>query len=113
MTCSIAVGKIGKFMPFMIVGAALATVGAGLVYLFDLETGLGKQIGYQLVLGFGVGAVVQLPVIVAGALSAMKDKALALSVVCGKCRSGTNARLQPSDRCSDPILLFCHRYRHV
>lgn len=87
MTCSIAVGKIGKFQPFMIVGAALATIGAGLVYMFDLDTDLGEQIGYQLVLGFGVGAVVQLPVIVGGALSTMQDKALALSVICGECGS--------------------------
>jgi hypothetical protein len=87
MASSIAVGKIGTFQPFMLIGAVLATVGAGLVYRFDLDTGLGEQIGYQLVLGFGVGMVVQLPIIIAGALSAMQDKALGLSVVCGECGS--------------------------
>jgi Na+/melibiose symporter-like transporter len=92
MACSIALGKVGKFQPFMIVGALIAIIGAGLVYTFDLDTGLGKQIGYQLVIGFGVGSVIQLPVIVAGALSAMKDNALALSVVLGKWKSGSTAR---------------------
>ena len=77
----------------MIVGAAIAVIGAGLVYTFDLDTGLGKQIGYQLVVGFGVGSVIQLPVIVAGALSAIKDKALGLSVVLGKWKPSSTVRL--------------------
>jgi hypothetical protein len=92
MASSITVGKIGIFQPFMLVGAVLATIGAGLVYRFDLDTGLGEQIGYQLVLGFGVGLVVQLPIIIAGALSTMKDKAVGLSVVCGECGSSNTAR---------------------
>lgn len=56
----------------------------GTIYTFGVGTSLGKEIGFQVLLGIGVGMVVQLPVIVAGALSEMQDKAIALSVVCGE-----------------------------
>ncbi|ROW16766.1 hypothetical protein VPNG_01626 [Cytospora leucostoma] len=79
---SITLGKVGIFQPFLFVGGALATVGMGLIYTFDVDTGLGTVIGYQVLFGIGVGLIVQLPVIVTGALANVQDKAIALSVVC-------------------------------
>ncbi|CAJ2506364.1 Uu.00g004940.m01.CDS01 [Anthostomella pinea] len=78
---SVGFGKIGKYSPFLLAGAALSTVAGGLIYSFDVDTSLGKQIGYQILLGTGVGLVVQIPPIIAGTVSANADKAIALGIV--------------------------------
>ncbi|KAI1272511.1 putative gliotoxin efflux pump [Xylaria sp. FL0933] len=78
---SVVVGKYGKYMLFEIVGVAVATVGCGLLYTLDIDTGLGKQIGYQLFLGVGVGWVVQIPPIVAGVVNTNADKAMGLAAI--------------------------------
>lgn len=80
---SVVISKVLVYQQFLIFGGALTAVGAGLIYTFDLNTGLGKVIGYQILFGVGVGLVVQIPVIVGGALSALEDKSVALSTVCG------------------------------
>lgn len=36
----------------MITGAAVATIGTGLLYTFDIGTSTGKLIGYQILSGF-------------------------------------------------------------
>lgn len=72
------------YQPFLVSGSILAVIGAGLIYTFNLDTGLGPAIGYQILFGVGIGVVIQVPVIVAGAVSAMEDKAVALSTVLGK-----------------------------
>lgn len=81
---SVAFGKIGRYSPFLFVGAAISAVGGGLIYTLDVDTGLGKQIGYQILLGAGVGVVVQIAPIIAGAVSSDEDKAIALGAVLGK-----------------------------
>ncbi|KAI1500607.1 putative MFS transporter [Biscogniauxia marginata] len=78
---SVAFGKIGRYSPFLLVGAALSAVAGGLIYTFGVDTGLGEQIGYQILLGAGVGLVVQIPPIVAGVVSANEDKTIALGAV--------------------------------
>lgn len=50
---------LGWYKPFMIAGGAIFTVGAGLLYTLQVNSGTGKWIGYQLVCGFGAGAGVQ------------------------------------------------------
>jgi hypothetical protein len=81
---SISISRVRIFQPFLIVGSALAAVGAGLIYTFNLNTKMGSVIGFQILFGVGIGLVIQVPVIVGGALSAMKDKTVALSTVCGE-----------------------------
>ncbi|OCK75202.1 putative MFS transporter [Lepidopterella palustris CBS 459.81] len=81
MISSIVISKVGIFQPFLIAGGALAGIGAGLIYTFDLDTGLGKEIGYQIIFGVGTG-VVQIPAMVGGTLAANEDKAVTLSTVC-------------------------------
>jgi hypothetical protein len=81
MVSSVAVGKLGYYQPFLVVGSAISAAAGGLIYTFDVDTGLGKQIGYQALLGLGVGLVVQIPPIVAGAVNSDGDKAIALGVV--------------------------------
>ncbi|XXH01870.1 hypothetical protein Hte_008232 [Hypoxylon texense] len=78
---SVLFGKFGRYSPFLLIGAAISAVAGGLIYTLDVDTGLGKQIGYQILLGTGVGIVVQIPPIIAGAVSSNEDKAIALGAV--------------------------------
>ncbi|KAI0516771.1 putative gliotoxin efflux pump [Xylaria bambusicola] len=78
---SVAVGKYGKYSLFMLVFTAITVVSGGLIYTFDVDTSLGKQIGYQILLGVGVGPVIQIPPIVAGIVNKNADKALGLGSV--------------------------------
>ncbi|KAJ6445338.1 MFS multidrug transporter [Purpureocillium lavendulum] len=47
--------------PLMAIGAAIATIGAGLMYTFDLDTSAGKYVGFQLIAGMGMGMTLQIP----------------------------------------------------
>jgi MFS transporter, DHA2 family, glioxin efflux transporter len=76
---SAAIGKIGYFQPFLIVGSMLAAIGAGLIYTFDLDTPPSKFIGYQVVAGTGIGLAIQIPIIVAQATSSAADVSVAMS----------------------------------
>ena len=47
--------------PLMAIGSAIATVGAGLIYTFGLDTSPGAYIGYQVITGVGTGLALQIP----------------------------------------------------
>lgn len=55
------------YIPFMLIGVALASVGAAMVYTLGLNSPSGQWIGYQILAG-AVGLTVQLPVIVGQAI---------------------------------------------
>lgn len=73
--------KFGYYQPYFIVGAILTAVAGGLVYTFELDTSIGRQLGYQLLMGFGTGLVLQIPPVVAGLVTSNADKAVGLGVV--------------------------------
>ncbi|OQO05272.1 hypothetical protein B0A48_09039 [Cryoendolithus antarcticus] len=50
---------IGRTPPLQLGGAALATIGTGLLYTLDLDTSTGKWIGFQILIGFGIGFAFQ------------------------------------------------------
>lgn len=81
---SIVVGKVGLYQPFFVSGSIFTVIGAGLSYTFNLDTGLGSAIGYQILFGVGRGVAIQVPVIVAGVVSATEDNAVALSTELGE-----------------------------
>jgi hypothetical protein len=54
---------IGWYKPFMIIGGAIFTIGAGMIYTLQVPSGAAKWIGYQLLSGFGAGGGVQIPFI--------------------------------------------------
>ena len=58
------VSQTGYYTPFMLASSVLTAVGAGLLTTFDLETGHAKWIGYQVIVGFGIGLGLQQPQIV-------------------------------------------------
>lgn len=74
---SIVVGgsitAFGWYTPFMWLGAALFTVGAGLLYSLQVSSYAGKWIGYQLLTGIGAGASVQIPFIAVQVVLSAKD----------------------------------------
>ncbi|KAL2133511.1 hypothetical protein VTI74DRAFT_2237 [Chaetomium olivicolor] len=53
----------GYYTPFMIAGSALAAVGYGLTITFEPETSSAAWIGYQIIIGAGVGIGFQQPLI--------------------------------------------------
>lgn len=63
------------------VGAALTTVGSGLIYTFDLTTPSGQWIGYQVVAGVGTGLSYQIPIIVVQAFAKPADISSVTSMI--------------------------------
>ncbi|GES65959.1 MFS toxin efflux pump [Aspergillus terreus] len=63
---SVAVGILvtvfGYYTPFLIGSTAIAAIGAGLVTLYSKDISSGKWIGYQILVGAGVGAGFQIPI---------------------------------------------------
>jgi MFS transporter, DHA2 family, glioxin efflux transporter len=52
----------GHYVPLMIAGAAISTVGTGLIYTLEQDSGSDKWIGYQALCGIGLGLIFQIPV---------------------------------------------------
>ncbi|KAI1499406.1 DNA repair protein RAD50 [Biscogniauxia marginata] len=64
---SIAVGFVivvysRLWAPLMAVGAALATIGSGLLYTLDISSPSREWIGYQALVGIGTGITMQIPI---------------------------------------------------
>ncbi|KAJ5885205.1 MFS toxin efflux pump [Penicillium taxi] len=57
----ILVTAAGYYTPFLISSTAIAAVGTGLMTLYDVDISDGKWIGYQIVVGAGIGAGLQIP----------------------------------------------------
>jgi hypothetical protein len=72
---------MGWYQPFLILGASLGTIGAGLIYTLNIGSSSSKYIGYQVVAGIGIGVCIQVPVIVAQATCAMADLSIAMSCI--------------------------------
>jgi hypothetical protein len=53
----------GHFVPFLIAGSALGTVGAGLIYTLSTTSSSSAWIGYQALTGLGMGLAIQVPII--------------------------------------------------
>jgi MFS family permease len=55
------VQRFGYYTPFMIVGSIFMAVGVGLITTWNVSTSTGMWIGYQIIVGFGVGSSMQHP----------------------------------------------------
>ncbi|KAI8934349.1 hypothetical protein NX059_009085 [Plenodomus lindquistii] len=55
------VQKIGYYTPFMILGSSFMAIGSGLLTTWDMGTKNSMWIGYQIILGIGVGWTMQQP----------------------------------------------------
>lgn len=63
----------GIYVPFLFVGAILATIGTGLVYTLDIGSSSGQWIGYQVLAGIGTGLSIQVPIIANQAFVPMSE----------------------------------------
>ncbi|EGX91502.1 efflux pump antibiotic resistance protein, putative [Cordyceps militaris CM01] len=75
------VSATGYYQFLLVGGGALATVGAGLLFLFNVDTSTGAWIGYQIVAGAGWGIAFQLPMIVVQGTVEPKDLASATGML--------------------------------
>jgi len=69
----VAISIYGHYIPFMILGSIIATVGAGLIYTLEQTSGSNKWIGYQALFGIGLGLIFQIPIIVNQSLVSPSD----------------------------------------
>ncbi|TNY23706.1 major facilitator superfamily domain-containing protein [Rhodotorula diobovata] len=53
------ISKIGYYWPFLLFGPVFSCIGSGLLYTVDENTPSANLIGYQILLGVGVGCVLQ------------------------------------------------------
>ena len=54
----------GHYIPLMIIGSTLSAIGSGLIYTLAIDSPSSKWIGFQAILGIGLGLIFQIPVIV-------------------------------------------------
>lgn len=57
----IGISTLGYYAPFAIISGAILVVGAGLLTTWQVDTGPGMWIGYQVIVGAGQGVLLQLP----------------------------------------------------
>ena len=74
---SIAIGgsitTFGWYTPFLWFGSAVFTIGAGMLYTLQVDSGPAMWIGYQILTGIGAGASVQIPFISVQVVLSAKD----------------------------------------
>lgn len=58
----------GHFVPLLIVGGVVTTIGAGLIFTLGLNSPPSMWIGYQILAGIGIGLGIQVPIIAAQAV---------------------------------------------
>jgi hypothetical protein len=71
----------GIYTPLLAGSAAVATVGAGLLYLLDIGTGSGRWIGFQILAGAAWGAGFQIPMIAVQGTTDESDMAAATAIL--------------------------------
>ena len=59
--CGVLTSKLGYYMPFLLFGVCVSSIGAGLLLTLEVDSSTGTWIGYQIVYGFGLGACFQAP----------------------------------------------------
>ncbi|KAF2405111.1 DNA repair protein RAD50 [Trichodelitschia bisporula] len=73
MVSGAAVSMTGHYLPAMVAGATLGTIGTGLIFTLDVNSSPGKWIGYQALAGIGLGLGIQIPIIVSQSMVHVSD----------------------------------------
>lgn len=77
----VLITKLGYANPWQIVGTALMSVGSGLFTTFEVDSGSGFWIGYQVIYGFGAGMFLTAPFIAIQAVLDPADTPVGLSTI--------------------------------
>ncbi|KAI1261741.1 putative MFS aflatoxin efflux pump [Xylariaceae sp. FL1019] len=72
---------IGYYTPFLLLGSALSSIGAGLLSTLELDTSMKEWIGYQVLYGLGLGASIQAPNLAAQSVLQADDVPIGASVM--------------------------------
>ncbi|SPO07787.1 related to major facilitator (MFS1) transporter [Cephalotrichum gorgonifer] len=64
ISSGIMISKWNLAVPLKILGSIIAVIGAALFYTFELDSNLGRIIGYQIIGGIGWGLAFQVPIII-------------------------------------------------
>ncbi|PMB74005.1 Efflux pump roqT [Beauveria bassiana] len=78
---SVALGKLGYYQPFLLVGAVFLTISSGMLYTLRPESSAAHYIGYQILASIGYGLVIQINVVVAQAITPRPDMAVTIALV--------------------------------
>ncbi|KAI1775688.1 putative gliotoxin efflux pump [Hypoxylon cercidicola] len=71
----------GIHNPFLILGPAIAAVGSGLLMLLDEQSSSGRWIGFQIVLGVGVGFCLTIPLMLSQVVVKTNDVSTATPII--------------------------------
>jgi hypothetical protein len=63
----------GHYLPWLVGGSVISTIGAGLIFTLDVGSKSSNWIGYQAMSGIGLGFSLQVPIIVGQAIVAVED----------------------------------------
>lgn len=75
------IAATGIHNPFLILGPAIAAVGSGLFMLLDDQSSTGQWIGFQIVLGIGVGLCLTIPLMLSQVVVDAKDVSTATPII--------------------------------
>ncbi|KAF9291728.1 major facilitator superfamily domain-containing protein [Linnemannia elongata] len=75
-------GIVGDYRIFIWLGTTMMSVGVGLCMLFDANSGMGQQIGFLLIVGLGIGLILQTCMLAAQAAVEKEDMAV-VTALCG------------------------------
>ena len=64
----VTITATGQYLPFLVLGPVLGTIGAGLLYTLGIGSPSAHWIGYQIIAGIGFGFGIQVPIIVGQAV---------------------------------------------
>lgn len=85
----------GHFVPFLIGGGVLSTIGAGLIFTLGLNSPPSMWIGYQILAGIGIGLSIQVPIIAAQAMVEPIDiSSITAMILCKFQRSSPHHQLR-------------------
>ena len=67
------ISVFGHYVPFLLAGGILTTVGTGLIYTLQIGSTSSHWIAFQALAGIGVGLAFQIPMIVAQSVSELSE----------------------------------------
>ncbi|KAJ5055539.1 hypothetical protein J3E74DRAFT_227165 [Bipolaris maydis] len=71
--CGKTMSKTGIATSILMASSVVVTISASLLYTLDIGTSTGKWVGYQILVGFGYGMGLQIPLVIVPAFAAPTD----------------------------------------
>jgi hypothetical protein len=67
------ISALGHYVPFLLAGGTLSTIGTALIYTLQVASKSSHWIGYQVIAGLGIGLAFQIPMIVAQSICELSE----------------------------------------